>query len=315
MKRTLVRVKRAFFETFAFLILLVGCHADTMPSHKCGPKLSVQVLGSGGPIRDGKRAASGYLIRVDGKARYLIDLGPGVMHRFAQSGARISDLHLIALTHLHVDHSADLSALAKEAAFLRRDASLSLVGPSGNELFPSLDVFVERFFGPEGAYRYLGSFFTEQASFSIRPQTFDAVARDASHLSLPDGRLSIIGADHHKVPALAFRFEIDGKRIVFTGDQTMREDVFINFARHADLLVAHHAISNTTGGPASRLHAKPSDIAALARRAGVRRVLLSHHMKRSLVNLDANVAEIQRAFAGDVIVANDLICVDFSEQK
>ena len=63
------------------------------------------------------RAASGYLIWYDGRARVLIDVGGGVFVRFGQSGAHIQDLELLALTHFHTDHATDLPALLKGGYF------------------------------------------------------------------------------------------------------------------------------------------------------------------------------------------------------
>src|SRR3990170_3203385 len=44
----------------------------------CAPDgVQVQVLGSGGPELAGNRAASGYLVWIEGKARVLVDFGAG----------------------------------------------------------------------------------------------------------------------------------------------------------------------------------------------------------------------------------------------
>lgn len=49
-----------------------------------------------------KDASSGYLIWLDGKARVLIDAGPGSLQRFKQSGADFNDLSVLLFTHFHV---------------------------------------------------------------------------------------------------------------------------------------------------------------------------------------------------------------------
>lgn len=46
--------------------------------------LSVIVLGSGGPAAAG-RASSGYLVLVDGEARFLVDAGSGIFTRLGES--------------------------------------------------------------------------------------------------------------------------------------------------------------------------------------------------------------------------------------
>ncbi len=71
------------------------------------PKVTLQVLGSGGPESGDKRASSAYLIWIDGKSRILIDFGGGASLRFEEVGAHIQDLDLILLTHLHVEYAND----------------------------------------------------------------------------------------------------------------------------------------------------------------------------------------------------------------
>ena len=125
--------------------------------------VSVQILGSGGPIADDARASSSYLVWVDGRARAMVDVGGGAALRFGEAGASFRDLDAILLTHLHVDHSADLPSLLKSGVFSRRERSLVLAGPSGggNErvVFPSVEDFVAALLQPDsGAYAYLGGY-------------------------------------------------------------------------------------------------------------------------------------------------------------
>lgn len=83
------------------------------------PSIKLQVLGSGGPESGDKRASSAYLVWIDGKSRILIDFGAGASLRFEEVNAKISDLDIILLTHLHVDHTADIPALLK-SSFLQK---------------------------------------------------------------------------------------------------------------------------------------------------------------------------------------------------
>lgn len=120
-----------------------------------GKGVWLQVLGSGGPELGDKRASSGYLIWRDGHARVLVDLGPGSLLNFERSGARVEDLDLVLLSHLHVDHSGDLPALVKAAYFTDRDRDLPVYGPTGNTLMPDTVAFVAALFAePGGAFRF-----------------------------------------------------------------------------------------------------------------------------------------------------------------
>src|SRR5260370_41133021 len=102
--------------------------------------VAVQVLGSGGPELQDKRASSSYLVWEKGQARVLIDAGGGSALRFGESGAQMSQLDVLLFTHFHVDHSGDFSALIKSSWFEDRNRPL-----------PISDFFGEM----HGAYRYL----------------------------------------------------------------------------------------------------------------------------------------------------------------
>ena len=60
------------------------------------PPLELLVLGSGGPGAAG-RAASSYLVFVDGDARILVDAGPGSFARLGEAKASLSDTDIVLL--------------------------------------------------------------------------------------------------------------------------------------------------------------------------------------------------------------------------
>src|SRR5271168_923503 len=126
------------------------------PGQSCGSQgVAVQVLGSGGPELQDKRASSSYLVWENGQARVLIDAGGGSALRFGESGANMSQLDVILFTHFHVDHSGDFAALIKSSWFEDRKRALPIYGPEGNDFMPSTTEFVGDLFGERGVYRYL----------------------------------------------------------------------------------------------------------------------------------------------------------------
>ena len=120
-----------------------------------GAEVTLQVLGSGGP-EVSRRASSGYLIWVEGKSRYLIDMGGGTFLRFGESGAKIEDLSALFFTHFHIDHSSDFPALLKAGVFSARVAPLPIYGPTGNAYLPGTEGFLEALFNEDrGVYPYM----------------------------------------------------------------------------------------------------------------------------------------------------------------
>lgn len=294
------------------LFALTLCLLAGMVRADCGSTgIAVQVLGSGGPIADDARASSGYLVWVDGRARVLIDIGGGVFLRFGESAARIEDLELIALTHLHTDHAADLPALVKSGYFSERTRALTISGPDAGPGFPGIGEWLGALFDAEhGAWRYLaGALDGSAGQFALQPKPVAAAShRPVMVLASGGLRVEALGVPHGPVPALAYRVTVDGQRLVFGGDQNGSDERFWKFARDADLLVMALAIPERADPVARQLHAPPSIIGAGAARARVRRLLLSHFMERSLYSLDANLADVRRGYAGPVAVAQDLAC-------
>ena len=107
------RIPRKFSVSARSLRLMLMCllsctFVPSIVAQSCGSKgVAVQVLGSGGPELQDKRASSSYLVWQDGRARVIVDAGGGSALRFGESGAQMSDPDVILFTHFHVDHSAD----------------------------------------------------------------------------------------------------------------------------------------------------------------------------------------------------------------
>lgn len=304
--------RAAAIPSAALLAMLLGALSPGVRAVGCGEHgVAVQVLGSGGPIADDARAGSGYLVWHDGRARVLVDLGGGAWLRFGEAGARIADLGHVALTHFHADHVADLPAFVKGGYFSGRTRPLTLSGPTGGGPYPSLTALLERLFAAQrGAFAYLaGALDGSGGQFRLVPQAVAYSADRAQVVSDEEGlTVTAVGVDHGPVPALAYLVEIGGVRIGFGGDQDGQRQAFWKLMRDVDLLVAHLAVPERASGVARRLHAVPSVLAVQAEKAGVRRMVLSHLMQRSLETLADSRAILAERYTGRVEVAEDLSC-------
>lgn len=246
------------------------------------------------------------------KPFFLIDAGGGIFLRFGEAQARIEDLDLIALTHFHTDHSADLPALIKSAYFTDRTRNLPISGPSGNHLFPGLNDFLEGMFGKQkGAYRYLSGYLDgDGESFSIKPVEVDVRKETATGVfSDGDTRVSAVAVPHGSVPSVGYVIEIGKYKIVFSGDQTTLDKRLAKIAKDADLLVFNFAIPEEADPVAKRLHASPSQIADFAVTIKAKKLVLSHLMARSIRTLDKSKKIIQDRYSGKLVVAEDLMCI------
>ena len=283
----------------------------------CGQHgIALQVLGSGGPELDDGRASSGYLVWRDGRALALIDLGPGSLLHYEASGAKLADLQVILLSHLHVDHSADLPALIKGSFFTDRRTDLPLYGPSGNTLMPATVDFVQALFGDgRGAFRYLSGYLSGDEAYRLLPH--DVPLDERTPITVLDDarfRLSAVPVHHGPVPALAWRVDIGGRSLVFSGDMNGDYRTLPLLAKGADLLVAHNAVPEEATGVARRLHMPPSVIGRIAAQAGVRSLVLSHRMNRTLGREADTERLIRASYAGPLAFAEDGQCFPLGGQ-
>jgi len=281
-------------------------------AQSCGSQgISVQVLGSGGPELQDKRASSSYLVWENGQARVLVDAGGGSALRFGESGAQMSQLDVILFTHFHVDHSADFSALIKSSWFEDRKRLLPIYGPEGNDFMPSTTEFVSDFFGDKhGAYRYLSELLVpgEGGSYLMQPHNVAGSANPVEAFRSGDLAVYSVRVVHGAVPALAWRVEVGGKLIVFSGDTNGEGEGLPRLAANADLFIAHNAVPEGVVGVERRLHMPPSVIGQIASEAHVKQLVLSHRMLRTLGKEDQTRSEIKKRFSGPVEFANDLDC-------
>lgn len=291
------------------LALATACTPDARDC-PAADGVTLQVLGSGGPIADDARASSGYLVWVDGQARVLVDAGGGTFLRFGEAGARFEDLDFIGLSHLHTDHSADFPALLKSGYFSARARSLPVAGPSGDGPFPGLEAYLQSLLGrSSGAYAYLSAFLDGTNDTPM------LVAREVGVADMPvvfakdELKITAMRVPHGIVPAVAFRVQAGNRSIVFGSDQNGSDPAFVDFASDASALVMHMAVPEDVTGVASRLHARPSVIGEIAAGAAVGQLVLSHFMARSLADLDGNIDYVAAAYDGDIVIAKDLLCV------
>jgi len=271
----------------------------------------VQVLGSGGPELQDKRASSSYLVWENGQARVLIDAGGGSALRFGESGAQMSQLDVILFSHFHVDHSGDFAALIKSSWFEDRKRPLPIYGPPGNDFMPSTVEFVADLFGEKrGAYRYLSELLAPGEEGSYKMQPHDVAASSTPVAVFRSGGLSAsaVRVVHDGVPALAWRVETGGKVIVFSGDTNGEGEGLVRLAMNADLFIAHNAVPEGAEGVERRLHMPPSVIGQIASDAKVKWLVLSHRMMRTLGKEEQTQAEIKKRYSGPVTFANDLDC-------
>lgn len=271
------------------------------------PKVVLQVLGSGGPESGDKRASSGYIIWINGKSSVLVDFGGGASLRFEEAGAKIEDLDVILLTHLHIDHTADLPALLKSSFFIKRTKDLPVYGPVNNHFMPSTENFIERLFeNNKGAWEYMGDYLDGRASFQLKAHSIKLTKNIKTIYRKGNIIIQAVGVHHGSIPAIAYRVNIGRKSITFSGDMNGAYHTLEKLAKNTNILVAHNAVPKGASGVGANLHMTPFTIGEIAHKAGIKSLVLSHRMLRTLKKGSETRREIRKNYKGPLKFANDL---------
>jgi ribonuclease BN (tRNA processing enzyme) len=311
----------------AAAVLLLSCGSSPLLAQAPSPSLELLVLGSGGPGAAG-RAASSYLIFVDGVARILVDAGPGSFARLGETKASLSKTDLVLLTHLHIDHVGELPGLFKARAVSGSGPVVFNVwGPGGSPgqgqdaYFPSTREFIQLLFGPKGAFAYLSDF---AAPVSIHAHDIAARTRTNANANananviaaavpepiFKEGDLLIraVSGHHGDAPAVIFRIDHGGKSITFSGDiDAGGLPALRGIAKDTNLLVFNSVVLDPPGSPAIlyTLHTPPLAIGELAKAVGAHGLLLSHLSPGVDQQRDSVLKSIRRNYKGPVTFAND----------
>jgi ribonuclease BN (tRNA processing enzyme) len=268
---------------------------------------TLTLLGTaGGPGGMADRAGIASLVTVDGRP-YVIDAGEGVSRQLARAGIHEPMVSTVFLTHLHDDHTAGLPGLASFAYTLRSKGMQIIGPPSTKKLVAGILAYMQPNVDIRGAERPLPA-----------PATIITAREIGTGPIYKDDRVTVDAVEntHFHLPAavaateksLSYRFRTKDRTIVFTGDTGPSEAVD-RLAKGADVLVSEivSAADIAHVPPDVRAHMlqehlTAADVGKLATRAGVKTVVLSH--LRTIA--PADVAEVQRHFAGRVVAGQDL---------
>ena len=244
--------------------------------------LRLTVLGTATPAPLPDRACSGYLLSTD-DTRVWVDAGPGSLANLRRHAA-LEELDAIWISHLHADHCADLLGAFYALAF------------GGLQVAAPVPVYA-----PTGLVRRLGGFFD-------RPDMAERLAPVLDVRELHDGhRVTVAGLElraaavQHDVEAYGLRAEHAGAVLAFSGD-TGPCPALDALADGADLLLCESESDRWDPG-LPQGHHTPEDTGALAARAGVGRLLVTH--VGPTLTPEAATARASALFAGPTDQARD----------
>lgn len=239
------------------------------------------VIGSGTAVPSVERGSPCYHLAAGGMS-LVFDLGSGSVRQLWKEGIDVRMIDVIAFSHFHPDHTADLVPLlfALGNPEFGRDGEMLLVGP------PGLRKYVTDLQGIYGDW--------------IRPPGLRLHVREIGPEKMKLGGVTLSAAlSGHTAKSLAFRVENRGKSLVYGGDSVVC-DSLIGIARQANLLVLE---SSFPEGTPCRGHMTPSWAAGVAAEAEAKKLLLTHFYPAA-DTVDC-LPPARKMYEGEVLLATD----------
>ncbi len=300
-------------------------------------QLKITFLGTSGTVPSVNRNPSAILIQYGGE-RILFDCGEGTQRQMMIARTGFSGLNSVFITHMHTDHFIGVFGLIETLSLNERKDKLTFYVPAEKAKFLST---LFRMFGYHnlsfpievvglsdgdevnfGRFKIV-AFKTEHTTPSLgyaliereRPGKFDRAKAEA--LGIPPGPLyaKLVRGESIEINGRVITPEMvvgpprPGRKIVYTGDTRPCERT-VEIARDADILI-HDAsfTSNLQKWAEETKHSTAREAAEIAKRAGVRQLILTHISARYSKDATSLLEEAKSVFE-NVMVAEDLMSIE-----
>lgn len=316
-------------------LLAVALAALAVPVQASGacPALRWTTLGTaGGPVPTMDRSEPANLLTV-GDRLVLVDTGDGTVTQLARMGLEVGAVREVFISHHHHDHTGGLAAVIGLRWMNNFPGELIVYGPPGtremvNGIVASLQPQARVGFGlgssdrsPESSIRVVE--INGGETLTVGAMTVTAAAN--THFDHD-------GPQPEDAPqSLSYRFTLAGRSITYTGD-TGPSAAVANLAAGSDMLVSEvidldgllAAIRVRRGDMPAQVmadmakhlsthHLPPADVGAIAAKAGVGHLVLTHFAvpPGPLVQAEAALRSgVAQHYAGPVDLARDLSSYD-----
>ncbi|MDZ7338829.1 MAG: ribonuclease Z [candidate division KSB1 bacterium] len=251
-----------------------------------GEGVRVVILGSGTCVPQWRRSSPSIALFY-GEQALLVDCGPGTLRRMSEAGIDYRNLHLLLLTHFHLDHVSDLPAwlfALRNTHDLPTGWTLEIVGPKGTQ---SLVNRLRAAHDPWLQDLPFGLSVSEVGSESRRLHGWKVTFMPVRHSSL----------------ALGLRLQAGPHAVAISGDTDYCPAV-VQLCKDADLAILECSLPDDQKVDG---HLTPSLAGRIAQEAGCKKLVLVH-LYPPCDQVDV-VTPCARQFAGPITVAEDLMTI------
>lgn len=280
---------------------------------------SVITIGTGTPEYSEAKANACTAIKYNGKY-YIIDCGEGSYDNMLESNFDFKSIAGIFFTHHHIDHTGDFFDIYIKC--IQSNNKIKVVGPPRTQKFVD---FVSDVYLDDILHRKANNAKDiEKVKENIIANLTD-VTEIIGEKQIDVNGIEITTAEMtHTMYDLAYRFEVDGKSIVVSGDTSYDEDL-ITLSTGADILVIDGNLynENTRIKVKERTYIEPfyeyggmfevdphlsfKDMVDIASRANVKKLVITHYKDVPQKRIETSIAKIKESFDGEVIYSTDMM--------
>ena len=313
-------VRKLFVLVIALSVSVIACAEE-------GPTNEFITLGTiAGPVSNANRAQPANALTVNDDL-YLVDAGDGAVGQLAKVGFRVDEIDGLFISHLHFDHTGGVLAVLGLQSQLNAKKALKVFGPPGtktfiNGLVAGMEPINAAAFGmPNRSWKTLVEVEEVVQGSTIELDGVTVHVAENSHFAIPEQ-----SGQPEKAKALSFRFDLENRSIVYTGD-TGPSEALEKLAKGADLLVSEmmdidailvEILGNNPDMPQRQYdgvewhlrahHLLPIQVGELASNAGVKRLVVTHMAPNVTTAEMAKryLDEIAEVYDGEAVIADDL---------
>lgn len=219
----------------------------------------------------------------------LIDCPGNPILRLQKSGIEPNSLTDLIVTHFHPDHTNGIPLLLMHLWLLGRREPLTVHG---------LEHSIQRVIGVMELYEW-------QRWPDFYPVSFKTIAGTELVQVLENDEIKIYASPVcHLIPTLGLRIEQkDTHKVIAYSSDTEPCESMLKLAGNADILI-HEAAGESKG------HSSPAQAGQTARRAAAAELILIHYQTNHQ-DKDELVGQARRSFGGNVVIAEDLMEIEF----
>lgn len=291
-------------------------------------QIEIIFLGTSDSIPTPKRNHSAILFSLEGQ-NILVDCGEGTQRQLRIAKISPTKIDKILITHWHEDHVLGIIGLIKTLYMMNYSKTLKIYGPKGTKHNFSLLEKLMRYINIKlEVYEVFNSKFIDEKNFCIEARSmshgipsnaYAIILKDKRRLNksklkkmkLPNSPLikelqngKDISFNGKKIRASSVSYVEKGKKVSVILDTLMNDNALI-LAKDSDLLISESSFSEKDKEKAKEyLHLTSIDAATIAKKAKVKRLILTHISQRYERNSEIIEKEAKKIFK-NVSLAKD----------